>query len=162
MTLALPGFDLPTWQRVPKNDARGRWLADRHYSRQTVGAEHFVPPGKVLVLVTPCGRAVWGVVENLDPVGAVRWRCTIFRNEGAGRSSDLIVDATERTYAWWLRHYGGLPRAPLRTEVDPAAVRSSNPGFCFLAAGWRRVGTTPGGHGRPPLVELEAPPTGQA
>jgi hypothetical protein len=28
------------------------------------------------------------------------------------------------------------------TYVNPRAVRSTNPGFCFLAAGWRRCGVT--------------------
>ena len=158
MTLPLPGFELERWTRVHKKDARARELADRHYSRQTVGAEDFMPPGRVLVLVTPCGRATWGAVENLDPVGAVRWRVTIFRNEGAGLSSTLIVEATDRTRAWWRRHYGAIPAAPLRTEIDPARVRSSNPGFCFLCAGWTRVGVTDGARkGRADLVVLEAP-----
>ncbi len=31
------------------------------------------------------------------------------------------------------------------TKVDPAAVRSTNPGFCFIAAGWKRCGTTKNG-----------------
>jgi hypothetical protein len=31
------------------------------------------------------------------------------------------------------------------TKVNPAAVRSANPGYCFLAAGWRRCGYTKGG-----------------
>jgi hypothetical protein len=31
------------------------------------------------------------------------------------------------------------------TYVDRKKVRSSNPGFCFLAAGWRRCGTTRSG-----------------
>lgn len=32
-----------------------------------------------------------------------------------------------------------------RTKVRPSAVRSTNPGYCFLAAGWRRAGKTQGG-----------------
>lgn len=39
------------------------------------------------------------------------------------------------------------------TKVDPKAVRDTNPGYCFVAAGWRRCGTTKGG-----LLLLERPP----
>ncbi len=76
--------DAISWRRVPRSDWQARELADRHYSRQTVGAVDFMPPGRVLVLLTYDALAVWGVVQNRDPVGAVRWRCSIFRNEGGG------------------------------------------------------------------------------
>lgn len=76
----------------------------------------------------------------------------------AGRSSDLVRAGTSRTFAWWRLHYGALPTAPLRTEIDPGRVRSTNPGYCFRLAGWRRIGMTLGGHGRAALVILEAPP----
>lgn len=159
MNLTLPTLDVPTWLGVRKSNAQARALADRHYSRQTIGADDFMPPGKVLVLVTPCGRAVWGAIENLDPVGELRWRVSIFRNEGAGRSSDLIRSATETTRRFWVRRYGSPPPAPLRTEIDPLLVRRKrDPGRCFLRAGWRVVGRTSGAaHGRADLVVLEAP-----
>lgn len=157
--LELPHMgEVGIWRRVPKRSAVARALADRHYSRQTIGADDFIPPGRCLVLVTPCGRATWAVVENRDPVGALRWRCTIFRNEGAGLSSDLVRAATSATFDYWRRHYHGLPVAPLRTEVDPAATRRKrDPGRCFIRAGWRVVAVTPASHGRPSLVVLEAP-----
>lgn len=41
------------WELSHRCDPRGRALADRHYSRQTVGAKNFVQPGKCLVLVKP-------------------------------------------------------------------------------------------------------------
>lgn len=157
--LAMPYALDDLWRRVAREEPAAARLADRHYSRQTVGAKGFLPPGRCLALMTPCARAVWGVVENLDPVGAVHWRCTIFRNEGAGLSSKLIRAATERTFAWWRLHYGALPRAPLRTEIDVDAVRPKrDPGFCFLRAGWRVVGRTNGAEkGRASLLVLEAP-----
>lgn len=140
-------FDMGgVWHQVAKTDPRARQLADRHYSRQTVGATCFTGPGKSLALLTDCGRAVWAVVENLDAVGATQWRCTIFRNEGAGLSSELIREATARTFAFWARHYGRVPPMPLRTEVDRDATRpKKNPGWCFLKAGWRNAGRTKGG-----------------
>lgn len=112
MQFPLSFGDAIAWRRVPKNDWQARDLADRHYSRQTIGAEHFMPPGRSFVLLTYDGRAVWGVVQNRDPVGAVRWRCSIFRNEGDARSSDLIRIATAWTYAHWRARYGSPPPRP--------------------------------------------------
>ncbi len=91
-----------------------------HYSRRTPGSKTFTGVGQEIVLVTDCGRAVWAVVRQKTPmaVGSGRsrhrrddagkstdvraryvWRNMLFRNLGAGLSSDLIREATERTYA---------------------------------------------------------------
>jgi hypothetical protein len=107
------------------------------------------------VLVTNCGRAVWAVVRQKTPsargTGGTRgrggasdpkpryvWRNMLFRNLGAGLSSDLIRAATADTYAIWLARYGSLPAERLRTEVDTRKVRSANPGYCYLMAGWTK------------------------
>jgi hypothetical protein len=149
-------FDLGGyWHRVPRTDPRARALADRHYSRQTQGAQEFTPPGKVLVLITDDGLAVWAAVEHLDPVGNLCWRCTIFRNEGPVKSSVLVIEATRRTFEYWRRHYGAPPPIPLRTEVDPKRVRAKrDPGRCFIKAGWRVVAER---QGKRKLTFLEAP-----
>lgn len=55
------------WRRVKRCDVAARELADRHYSRQTPGAQDFMPPGRTFVMLTPDDRAVWGVVENQAP-----------------------------------------------------------------------------------------------
>lgn len=150
---------IATWVRVSKGDPRACALADRHYSRQTVGSRQFLPPGETFALLTPCARAVWGVCLNLDLAGRWRWRCTIFRNEGAGLSSDLIRDATNRTFAEWRRR-GGIPAVRLTTEIDASKVRRKrDPGRCFLRAGWEYLYTTNGASkGRANLVVLGAPP----
>lgn len=88
----------PVWFRVDKFDPRAARLADRHYSRQTVGAEQTLGPGQTLLMLTPDELAVWGVVCNLDPVGVLRWRNTIFHNESPTLSSFLVNVATEFTY----------------------------------------------------------------
>src|SRR6187399_2664427 len=86
-----------------------------HYSRRTPGSKTFTGVGQEIVLVSECGRAVWAVVRQKTPMavgtGASRgreggtdrkaryvWRNMIFRNLGAGLSSELIVAATEATY----------------------------------------------------------------
>jgi hypothetical protein len=128
-----------------------------HYSRRTPGSKTFTGVGREVVLVTPCGRAVWACVYQRTPsargTGATRgrsgtpdlkprflWRNMIFRNLGAGLSSSLIRSALEATYREWERRYGVLPAERLRTEIDVKAVRSRNPGYCYLAAGWEPAG----------------------
>ena len=66
------------------------------------------------------------------------WRNNMFRNLGAGLSSDLIRAATNMTYREWVKRYGAMPDEQLRTEIDVTCVRSSNPGFCYMMAGWTR------------------------
>jgi hypothetical protein len=146
------------WRQVDKFDRRAVELADRHYSRQSVGSWQFMPPGRTLVLLAEQwthggdARGVWGVVENLDPVGNVRFRCSIFRNETAWLSSDLVREATTLTIDRWRRRFGWAGIPALQTEVDPRAVRRKrDPGRCFRKAGWRLVEERRG------LVVLEAP-----
>lgn len=128
------------WHAVDRCDVRARRLADRHYSRQSPGAVDFMAAGVTLVLLTDCERAVWGAIENLDPAGAPRGRVSIFRNEGAGLSSDLIREATDRTYVYWSKPPRRRPSVPLTTEVDPDRTkRKRDPGRCFIRAGWRVV-----------------------
>lgn len=155
MSAALTLFPVEgQWHPVDRDDVRARVLADRHYSRQTHGAREFMSSGRTLVMLTLDALAVWGAIENLDPVGNLRWRCSIFRNESPVLSSELIREATERTHVYWRRRYGGLPPVGLTTEVDPRKVRPKrDPGRCFIRAGWRRrPGLTRG------LVVLDAPP----
>jgi hypothetical protein len=62
----------------------------------------------------------------------------LFRNESPCLSSSLILEATARTYAEWRHRYAELPLERLRTEVDIQKIQSSNPGYCYLMAGWER------------------------
>lgn len=152
MMLFARALEGDSWAPVVRCDPRARALADRHYSRQTPGALDFTAPGRKLVMLTDDERAVWAVVDNLDPCGAQHWRVTMFRNEGAQLSSDLIREATGRTRDYWRRHYKGEPPVPLTTEIDPGCVRRKrDPGRCFLRAGWKYARTHRG------LVVLEAP-----
>lgn len=129
-----------------------------HYSRRTPGSKTFTGVGREIVLVTDCGRAVWAVVYQRTPsargTGSSRgrlaatdirprylWRNMIFRNEQAGLSSQLIIEATARTYEEWIHRYGVLPEERLRTEIDIRKVQSKNPGYCYIAAGWE-IGPT--------------------
>jgi len=126
-----------------------------HYSRRTPGSKTFTGVGQEIVLVTDCGRAVWACIRQKTPMargtglsrgrsgvtdGKARylWRNMLFRNLGAGLSSDLIRAATEMTYHEWLLRYGVMPQERLRTEIGIKEIRSVNPGFCYVMAGWER------------------------
>jgi hypothetical protein len=152
------------WHVVERCHPWGRALADSHYSRQTPGARDFMGDGQTLVLVTLDGLATWGAIENRAPVtGELRWRCAIFSNRGPHLSSTLIREATEKTRDYWRRHYGGEPAAPLRTEVDPTAVRHKrDPGRCFKKAGWRLVDKVQRDKRTQVLFVFEAPLVGAA
>jgi hypothetical protein len=142
------------WHVVSRCDPRARILADRHYSRQTVGAPQFMANGRPPVMLTSDGAAVWGAIENLDPAGQRRWRCALFRNEAPERhlSSELVREATRRTRLYWRQRYGCVPPVPLQTEVHPGRTRRKrDPGRCFRRAGWTVVGESRG------LIVLEAP-----
>lgn len=64
--------------------------------------------------------------------GLDAYRCSVFRNEGAGLASTLIGEAVALTVALW----GDPPRDEWVTWVDTRKVASENPGYCFKQAGW--------------------------
>lgn len=137
-------------------DGLGRFAGlGPHYSRRTPGSKTFTGVGREVVLVTETGDAVWACVYQKTPAargtGASRgrtgeidratryiWRNNMFRNLGPALSSDLIVAAVDMTYRTWVDRYGELPDERLRTEVEVASVKSRNPGYCYLMAGWER------------------------
>jgi hypothetical protein len=130
------------WRLGHKYDRQGRELADRHYNRRKVGSPQFVPPGRAVVLVSVCGRAVWVTswpyAEYVRHAWAGAWVNSLFRNEGAGLSSELILEAVAATRAVWPEP----PPIGLITFVDARKVASRNPGYCYRRAGFERVGVT--------------------
>lgn len=144
------------WAIVPRSDAFAVALANRHYSRRRRAAQ-VGPPGAPVVLRTPEGDALW-VAARSDFAGMDgfdwAWRNCYFRNESPHLSSGLIREAVAVT-----RHvYGEPPDDGLVTYINPAAVRSANPGYCFLMAGFEPAGWSVGGHGRPRLRRLRMAP----
>ncbi len=122
------------WIKTRDGDPKARELADRHYSRKKKGAALFCGPGQKLVLVTPDYRAlfVWrkAIYRKDNQVGV---ECTLFRNEGDILSSQLIKEAEEFAKQKW-------PGERFFTYVWGKKVKSSNPGYCFVKAGWRKCG----------------------
>lgn len=152
------------WHRIPDEDPFAARFYDGHYSRQTPGARGILAPGWRVLLwhEGPKGPALWGVVLNLDPVGTLRWRNTVFRNKSGTLSSLLIMHALVETWLFWIRTYGALPWMQLTTEIGIEATRRRRSkrheaGHCYLMAGWRKTRDIPRGHGRGAKVELAAP-----
>lgn len=141
----------PVWWLTKDGDADCLELYERHYSayRYADGRirKLFVGPGEKLVLRTERGDAFFVWRNFIDDSGQGGINCAAFRNESGHRSSELIRQADAIADCLWpdCRHY---------TYVDPTKIRSSNPGFCFLAAGWQRCGLTKGG-----LLVLERLPS---
>jgi len=135
------------WEVSFRASPRARELADRHYSRQNIGAAQFAPPGRALVLLAVDGRALWVTSwpfpEYVQHAWAGAWMCSIFRNEGSGRSSELILEAISATRAV----FGTPPPMGMVTFIDAGKVRRKrDPGRCF-----RRAGLT---YGRMPEPEM--------
>jgi hypothetical protein len=131
------------WQRSWRADPVAVRLADRHYNRQAVGSDQFVPPGRCVVLRTPAGDAVWVTswpfAEHVKHAWAGAWVCSIFRNESEHLSSELITEALAATLAVW----PDPPELGMITFVDARQVRRKrDPGRCFRRAGFRDVGFT--------------------
>jgi hypothetical protein len=141
------------WIEARDGDPRGRFLYRRHYSyrpyRDGRNPRLFAGPGEKLVLLTPYCDAlfVWRKFRPMDRQEGVS--CTVFRNESDALSSELIREACELAWRRW-------PGERLYTYVADARVRSTNPGCCFLKAGWRRCGRNKGGR----LTILELLPGG--
>jgi hypothetical protein len=136
------------WKIIHQAHPDGRKLADNHYSRKTKGATQFVGPGEKLVLITQDKKALFAWRKNIyRQDGQKGIECSIFRNEGCMLSSMLIKKAVKLAREKW----GSATR--FFTYVNPSAIKSTNPGYCFLKAGWKKKGTNKDGR----LILLEAP-----
>lgn len=136
-----PMLDLPNygpWLITHAGDQVCRQLADRHYSRQTIGHPQWCRPGRKLVLRTAAGDAVWVTWDGIRDDGLKAWECSIFRNESENLSSSMIFWAVTATRCEW----GKPPEDGIITYVDASKVRSTNPGFCFWKAGFNRIGSS--------------------
>ncbi|HEY7769465.1 hypothetical protein [Longimicrobium sp.] len=132
------------WQLSWRADPVGRDLADRHYTRQKIGAPQFVPPGRCLVLTSEKRgkgrnrRALWVTSwpfgRFVKHAWAGAWMCSCFRNEGAGLSSALIREAVAATRWRW----PDVPELGMVTFVDESQVKPrATPGLCFIEAGFQ-------------------------
>jgi hypothetical protein len=140
--------DVPAlWWLTRDGDAACLAMYERHYSayqyRDGRKRVLFVGPGEKVVLRTWIGDAVFVWRKFIDDSGQNGINCAVFRNESGHLSSELVRQADAIADCLWpdCRHY---------THVNAARIKSANPGFCFLKAGWRRCGMTKSG-----LITLE-------
>ncbi len=139
------------WMPIRDANPSGLAIFHRHYSyapyRDGRRPRHFVGPGEKMVLLTPAADALFVWRKFVSGDGQLGVNCAVFRNEGPLLSSELIREAMRMAWTRW-------PGARLFTYVNPRKIRSTNPGYCFLLAGWRRCGVTKWNK----LVILEALP----
>ena len=122
-------------------DQECRMLADRHYSRRTIGARQFCYSGRKLVLRNAEGTVlfVWMYPQpEMRRDNQTGYNCAIFRNESDRMSSEIILEAENFAIDKW-----GPNR--MYTYIDPNKILSCNPGYCFKKAGWKYEHTTKSG-----------------
>lgn len=133
---------MANWWITKDGDEFALDLYRRHYSRYIYKdgrqPKLFCGPGEKIILRTWEADALWVWRKFRDDSGQQGINCAVFRNESRIQSSELIRQADEIACFVWPgeRHY---------TYVNAKKVRSKNPGFCFLKAGWKRCGFTKNG-----------------
>lgn len=132
------------WRLSHRFDPQAVKIADRHYSRQKPGTPQFVPPGRNKVFVTVDGGAVWVTLwqypEVTDHAWPGAWNNQFFHRDYGELASTLILEAIAATRSYWEPPIEGLI-----TMIDPPKIRSTNPGYCYQMAGFRKVGKTQSG-----------------
>ena len=144
------------WHLSHRCDPPARALADKHYNRQSIGADNFVPPGRCLVLKTKPTDAFWVTswpfAEYVRHAWGGAWMCSAFRREPEcpHRASDLITAAVAATRWNW----PDVPELGMVTFVNRDKTKpKKDPGYCYLMAGFKPCGETEGG-----LVALQLTP----
>ena len=144
------------WQKTNRACKIGVKIADRHYNRQKIGSPQFVPPGRCIVLInfghTALWVTSWPFAQYVKHAWAGAWVNSLFRNEGEELSSVLILDAISATRYFW-----EAPELGLITFVNAKKIKSTNPGYCYLKAGFKRVGKTKGGLDALQMLPAEMP-----
>lgn len=135
-------YDSNPWSAVKDGDPLSKSIFDRHYSRRKYKdgrkPKLFVGPGFKLVLIAVNGDALFVWRKFISDDGQVGVNCAVFRNESSIKSSELILEAEKIAWKKW-------PGERLYTYVNAKKVKSTNPGYCFKMAGWKKCGETKNG-----------------
>jgi hypothetical protein len=152
------------WCMSNRADPVARVLADRHYNRQAIGAEQFVPPGRCVVFVEDTARAFWitswPFPEYVKHAWPGAWVCSAFRSEDAGGSIELVRQGIAATRA----SLGEPPDIGMVTFIDPSKVKPTlirnHPtwGWIWIKAGFRYVGQTKSGKFAFQILPAALPP----
>lgn len=133
------------WMQVKDGNALAFRIMENHYSFNAVNrynefgepkTKRFVGPGQRIVLIDRFyGEALFVWRKFIDDSGQQGVNCAAFRNCTSNLSSLLILEAEEWAFDKW---------GPTRvyTYVNPEAIKSKNPGYCFKMAGWTPCGRT--------------------
>lgn len=158
------------WKESNRADPKAREIADRHYNRQKPGTPQFVPPGRCCVFYaeTDTGKAFWVTSypfkEYVKHQWAGAWVCSAFRNERAGKASEMIIQAVAATRAY----FGEPPELGMITFIDSKKVKPTivhgKPtwGRTYELAGFKFVGKTKGGLLAFQLLPEDMPPPERA
>jgi hypothetical protein len=143
------------WHLSHRADPEVVPIADRHYNRQKIGSPQFVPPGRCVVLKAGTREQLrtrytggafwitsWPFAEYVKHEWAGAWVCSAFRNEGAGLSSDLIIEAIAITCGIWVPPDLGMITMVNEAKTYRGRSKGSQPGKCFIDAGFVHVGKT--------------------
>lgn len=124
------------WYAVKDGEMAVRAMLNRHYSGQHYKDNRKVRlsagPGEKMILCTADYSAVLIWRKFRDASGQVGINCAMFRNESNLLSSMLIIEAEQLAWQRW-------PGERLYTYVNPRKIKSTNPGYCFIKAGWTKL-----------------------
>ena len=130
------------WYQVRDGNPVALAMYERHYSAYHYADKRarrlFCGPGEKMVLLTLDNTALFVWRKFIDGSGQKGVNCAVFRNEDGLLSSLLIKEAVMICRRRW-------PLERLYTYVNAKKIKSSNPGYCFLKAGWKKCGKTKGG-----------------
>jgi len=131
------------WRGVKDGNQIALEMYNRHYSayhyKDGRVRKLFCGPGEKMVLLTPDNKALFVWRKFIDKSGQQGVNCAVFRNEGNPiLSSSLIKEAVKLARKRW-------PHERFYTYINPKKIKSTNPGYCFKAAGWNKCGMTKGG-----------------
>ena len=120
------------WVGIKDGDPRAVALYRRHYSCRNPNVDYcrygFSGKGESMILLTLDCKALW--CWRLVKGDAVY--CSVFHNESNILSSELISEADDLAFQRW-------PNVLHRTYVNARKIKSTNPGTCFIKAGWVRL-----------------------
>jgi hypothetical protein len=93
------------WIQIRDGNPLAIALHKRHYSKREYkdgrAVNRIVGPGERIVLITPDAKAVfvWRKFKSMNEQTGIN--CAVFRNEGAGLSSELILEAEKFAAIRW-------------------------------------------------------------
>ena len=96
----------------------------------------FCRPGRNIVIKTTdskAGLVFWRGIADHEYKDC--WENTLFHNESSVLSSVLLKESVSYLFHFVIKG-GDLPKDGIISYVQKAKVRSSNPGFCYMKAGF--------------------------